>query len=177
MASGTDRRPGHLGTGAETPPPAPSVVPPDRRVVARRYELGRELGAGSYGRVWFARDLVGQRDVALKRLRSDQAGDAIVRRRLWREARAVARLEHPAIVRLFDYGEDESREPYVVMELVDGESLARAAARCNSARCTGARPGALRVRMRACGCASGCSSDGVPRGILRHRAEPSQVDL
>jgi serine/threonine protein kinase/tetratricopeptide (TPR) repeat protein len=137
MASGTDRRPGHLGTGAETPPPAPSVVPPDRRVVARRYELGRELGAGSYGRVWFARDLVGQRDVALKRLRSDQAGDAIVRRRLWREARAVARLEHPAIVRLFDYGEDESREPYVVMELVDGESLARAAARCNSASVLG----------------------------------------
>ncbi len=56
-----------------------------------------------------------------------------MRRRLWREARAVARLEHPAIVRLFDYGEDERRDPYVVMELVDGESLARAAHRCTSA--------------------------------------------
>ncbi len=107
---------------------------PVREVVARRYALDGELGAGSFGRVWRARDLLGQRWVALKRIRAEQTGDAIVRRRMWREARAVARLDHPAIVRLFDYGEDERRDPYVVMELVDGEPLSRAAGRVRRAR-------------------------------------------
>jgi tetratricopeptide (TPR) repeat protein len=130
-------------SGPTPPPDAPAApvslaaevtaAPEARDVVARRYALDRELGAGSFGRVWLARDLVGQRWVALKRIHSEQTGDSIVRRRMWREARAVARLDHPAIVRLFDYGEDERREPYVVMELVDGEPLSRAAARIRDA--------------------------------------------
>jgi serine/threonine protein kinase/tetratricopeptide (TPR) repeat protein len=120
----------------ETPLPldrGEAATPQPRDVIARRYTLYRELGTGSFGRVFLARDLVGQRWVALKRIRSDQTGDTIVRRRMWREARAVARLDHPAIVRLFDYGEDERRDPYVVMELVHGEPLSRAAERVRAA--------------------------------------------
>ncbi len=109
----------------------PEPTAPEMPIVAHRYLLTHELGVGSFGRVWQARDTVGQRDVALKRIRSVHAGDSIVRRRLWREARAVARLEHPAVVRLFDYGEDENRDPYVVMELVDGEPISVAASRCS----------------------------------------------
>lgn len=75
------------------------------------------------GEVWKAHNEVLDVDVALKVLRRDVdnpgAGD-----RLLREARAAARLGHPAIVRIFDYGTAEGGEPFIVMELLEGEDLA-----------------------------------------------------
>lgn len=92
-------------------------------ILANRYRLLDELGRGGMGTVWRAEDLLTRRDVALKRLRAEFVQDARLRRRLRREARAVARLEHPNIVRLYDMGEDDAGAPFLAMEMVRGRPL------------------------------------------------------
>jgi serine/threonine-protein kinase len=91
--------------------------------VAGRYELGRELGRGGMASVWLARDEELDRVVALKLVAEHLAGDPELRTRFVREARIAAGLSHPNIVRVYDVGESEGR-PYIVMEHVDGPSLA-----------------------------------------------------
>lgn len=72
--------------------------------------------------VYAARDLKLDRDVAIKLLADNLAGDDEVRRRFSREARLAAKLDHPNIVQVFDVGEEEGR-PYIVMEQVEGGTL------------------------------------------------------
>ena len=96
-----------------------------RELMGGRYRLGEEMGRGSMGIVHRARDTRLERDVAVKVL-SPELLDATGRRRLAREARVVARLGHPNIVGLHDAGECEG-SPFLVMELVEGESLRGAA--------------------------------------------------
>jgi serine/threonine-protein kinase len=86
------------------------------------------LASGGMGEVWVARDLLLDRAVAVKVLGGALAGDRRAAERLRREARAAGRLEHPAIARVLDLGEDAGR-PYLVMELLEGESLAERIAR------------------------------------------------
>jgi serine/threonine protein kinase/tetratricopeptide (TPR) repeat protein len=86
-----------------------------------RYVIEREIGAGGMGVVVEARDPELQRQVALKLVRPD-AGDRAYTARLVREARAMAKLEHPNVVRVYDSGE-EGGEVFVAMELVVGRSL------------------------------------------------------
>ncbi|MDX2009193.1 MAG: protein kinase [Myxococcaceae bacterium] len=86
--------------------------------------LGEELGRGGMGTVFRAHHRALGRDVAVKVLAPEVAQDADVRARFSREAHALARLDHPHIVRIFDAGvEDE--DPYVVMELVDGGPVSK----------------------------------------------------
>jgi eukaryotic-like serine/threonine-protein kinase len=85
-------------------------------VVAGRYRLMERVGVGM-SEVWSAHDLELDRDVAVKLLASDAD-----RSRFEREAQAVARLSHPHVCRLFDYGEAGGR-PYIVLELLLGGSL------------------------------------------------------
>jgi Tol biopolymer transport system component len=87
------------------------------------YEVLSPLGAGGMGEVYRARDTRLDRTVALKVLPVDAAGASHLER-LRREARAVARLSHPHICTLHDVGEDGGRV-FLVMECVDGETLAR----------------------------------------------------
>src|SRR5271169_6448289 len=82
------------------------------------YEILAPLGAGGMGEVYRARDARLKRDVALKVLPEDLARDPGRRQRFEQEARAVAALNHPNIVAVYDVGEN-----YFVAELVDGESL------------------------------------------------------
>src|SRR5262245_45715806 len=82
------------------------------------YEIIAPLGAGGMGEVYRARDPRLGRDVALKILGQEFAGDASRRARFEREARAVAALNHPNIVAVYDVGDG-----YIVSELVDGEPL------------------------------------------------------
>src|ERR1017187_2084234 len=85
------------------------------------YEILSPLGAGGMGEVYRARDKRLGRDVALKILPADVANDPVRRQRFEREARAVAALNHPSIVAIYDVGED-----YIITELVDGQPLGSA---------------------------------------------------
>jgi len=86
-----------------------------------RYRLERFLGQGGMGAVWLAEHLEHRRPVALKVLR-DEIGSADVRERFAREAHAAARLDHPNICPVYEYGE-YSGVPYIAMAYVEGESL------------------------------------------------------
>jgi eukaryotic-like serine/threonine-protein kinase len=111
------------------------------------YEIVGRLGAGGMGEVWRARDVRLGRDVAIKILARDSAGDAQHHARFVREARAISQLEHPHICRLYDVGADgrdllgrassggDAGPPpveapaapslqYLVMECLEGETLA-----------------------------------------------------
>ena len=94
--------------------------------LAGRYELRSRVSKGGMGTVWRARDLRLHRDVAVKLLHPWVAEDTELRRRFAREARVLAPLEHEHIVRLYDYG-DDAETPFLVMELVEGASLAEVA--------------------------------------------------
>ncbi|GAA2721152.1 serine/threonine-protein kinase [Cellulomonas aerilata] len=87
-----------------------------------RYRLDRRIAVGGMGEVWVAHDLSLGRDVAVKVLREEFAGDAGFLARFRTEARNAASLSHPNIAALFDYGE-QSGSSYLVMELVSGEPL------------------------------------------------------
>jgi Protein kinase domain len=94
----------------------------NRYLGEERYELRERLGHGGMATVFSARDLKLDRDVAIKLLADNFAGDDEVRRRFSREARLAAKLDHPNIVQVFDVGEEDGR-PYIVMEQVDGGTL------------------------------------------------------
>jgi len=91
-------------------------------IVAHRYRLHEQLGRGGLGGVWRARDERLGRDVALKVLHSWVADDPDLRERFDREASALARLEHPNVVRLYDVLEDK-KQTVLVLELVHGRGL------------------------------------------------------
>ncbi|MFF2076107.1 serine/threonine-protein kinase [Kitasatospora sp. NPDC058162] len=94
-------------------------------VVADRFELLARLGAGGMGTVWRARDLVLEREVALKQMRSadeDASRSAAARYRVLREARALARIDHPNVVSVHEIL-DQWPHPWLVMEVVEGRSL------------------------------------------------------
>jgi serine/threonine-protein kinase len=88
-----------------------------------RYRLEGVLGAGGMAVVYRAHDDELHREVAVKVLAEHLAEDAGFRARFLREARLAARLSHPNVVGVFDAGEDGGR-PFIVMELVHGETLA-----------------------------------------------------
>ncbi|WP_406674688.1 protein kinase [Nonomuraea sp. N2-4H] len=93
-------------------------------VLAGRYRLLSRLGSGGHGEVWRARDILLDRVVAVKTVRSGLDGDAVAR--FHAEARAMATVEHPGVVGVFDYGiadVDGRRTPYLVMKYLDGEPL------------------------------------------------------
>src|SRR4051794_4448367 len=103
-----------------------------RRLLGNRYELLSVLASGGMGRVWRGRDVLLNRPVAVKVLRSEFTGDPAFVSRFRAEAQHAALLQHPNIAAVFDYGELEEqgeRLAYLVMELVEGESLATLLAR------------------------------------------------
>jgi serine/threonine-protein kinase len=93
------------------------------RFLGGRYRLIEPLGTGGMSVVWRAFDEVLARPVAVKLLAQKFAADPRSRARIRAEAQAAARLSHPHIAAVYDYGESTVDEPFVVMELVDGEPL------------------------------------------------------
>jgi serine/threonine-protein kinase len=93
-----------------------------------RFVLVERIGEGGMSQVWRATDEVLARPVAVKTLSAGIATDPALQEATWREARAAARLTHPNITRIYDYGQaplpDGSLVPYLVMELVEGHDLA-----------------------------------------------------
>ncbi|TXS41497.1 Stk1 family PASTA domain-containing Ser/Thr kinase [Streptomyces sp. uw30] len=96
------------------------------RRLGGRYELGQVLGRGGMAEVYLAHDTRLGRTVAVKTLRADLARDPSFQARFRREAQSAASLNHPAIVAVYDTGEDYIDNvsiPYIVMEYVDGSTL------------------------------------------------------
>ncbi|WP_030854691.1 serine/threonine-protein kinase [Streptomyces sp. NRRL S-475] len=98
-------------------------------LVAGRYRLAESIGSGGMGRVWRAHDEVLHRSVAIKELTAalyvSESEQAILLARTRAEARAAARINHSAVVTVHDVLEHDGR-PWIVMELVEGRSLADA---------------------------------------------------
>jgi eukaryotic-like serine/threonine-protein kinase len=101
----------------------PSAPPPPGALVAGRYRLEHVLQQGGMGAVFRAHDLRLDVDVAVKLVRGDIAGPDATER-LIKEGRALAHISHPAAVRVIDVGMDEHSDPFLVMELLRGTSLA-----------------------------------------------------
>jgi serine/threonine-protein kinase len=107
--------------------PSGDQTPPD--LVGGRYQLGGLLGRGGMAEVRAGVDERLGRRVAVKRLRTDLASDPIFQARFRREAQSAASLNHPAIVAVYDTGEEPDPDgsglmiPYIVMEYVEGRTL------------------------------------------------------
>jgi serine/threonine-protein kinase len=93
------------------------------RTLDNRYTILAKLGAGSMGTVYRARQQAIGRDIAVKILRSDRALDEASKGRFLREARANSVLTSPHTVTVFDFGQSETGELFLAMELLEGESL------------------------------------------------------
>ncbi len=87
-----------------------------------RYRLEEKIGSGGMSTVYSAFDPTLERWVAIKLMHRDLSGDPDQLERFRREARAVARLSHPHVVTVIDFGEDDGT-PYIVLERVEGETL------------------------------------------------------
>lgn len=102
-------------------------------LLCHRYRLVEQLGSGGMSVVWRSYDEVLGRQVAVKVLGPELASDPVFVRRLRQEAQAAARLSHPSITSVHDYGEshdpDGTVRPFVVMELLEGQSLRSVLAR------------------------------------------------
>jgi serine/threonine-protein kinase len=114
------------------PPPLPdSPPPPDSNVAmlpGTRYRIERELGRGAMGVVYHGYHLDLGRSVALKVLHQASSGDQ-AKAGFVAEARAVARVSHEALVRLYEFGFTSDGRPFYAMELVEGETLEKKLAR------------------------------------------------
>lgn len=126
---------GCFGAETETCPrdgaePAPSL--PVERVLIGRYRLDRRLGRGGMGAVYEAMDVHLRRPVAVKVLLPGLFDDAEALRRFEREARISARLQHPNVVAVHDFGTTETGVAFLVLELLSGFSLREALVRAGA---------------------------------------------
>jgi tRNA A-37 threonylcarbamoyl transferase component Bud32 len=136
---------------------APLKAGPTPRVVDNKYRVEQLLGRGGMGAVYRARDMRLDRLVAVKVVRPELLEDHDARRRFRREAQIVARLQHPGIVSIFDFGTLAGGGAYLVMELVRGEDLRRVLHR--EGRLEPAR--AVRILSAVCAAIDAAHHEGV----------------
>jgi eukaryotic-like serine/threonine-protein kinase len=141
--------------------------------IAGRYRLIEKLGSGGMSEVWRGYDETLGRPVAVKVLSPRLAGDQTFRDRLRQEALAAARLCHPHITGIFDFGEailnDQIAVPYVVMELNDGESV--------SARLTRQGPMPWRQAVTTVAEVASALATAHARGVVHRDVTPANVML
>jgi serine/threonine-protein kinase len=135
-------------------------------ILGGRYRLVELLGQGGMARIYRAHDNQLDRDVAVKILRPEYGRDPDFGSRFRHEAQAAASLNHPNIVAVYDYGQDEAG-PFIVMELVDGEDLASIIKR------SGALPPRQAARVTAE--AARALHAAHQRGIVHRDVKPGNV--
>ena len=132
-----------------------------------RFQAVQRIDAGGMGEVWEADDTLLGRRVAIKVLAEELAGDPVAVRRFRREARATAMLDHPNVVRVFDFVDGQA--PFLVLELLEGQTLAERLRR------DGALPPAEAARIAA------AVADGLDvahrAGIIHRDIKPSNIML
>ena len=93
-------------------------------VIQDRYKIIREVGRGAFGTVYEATQLSMDRRVAVKTLQKNMLSEQRLVKRFYLEARAASQLDHPNIVRIFDFGiDDGTKVPFIAMEFLDGSDL------------------------------------------------------
>ena len=132
-----------------------------------RYRLVRRIAGGGMGEVWEADDAVLGRRVALKVLVEELAADDQATRRFVREARATARLTHPNVARVYDFGR-HGGVPFLIMELLEGETLAGRLA---------SGPLAPAEAARIAAAVADALDAAHQRGIVHRDVKPSNVML
>src|SRR5579863_9771765 len=133
-----------------------------------RYEILEKLGSGSMGTVYRARDTVLDREIALKTIRTGADVEPELRERFYREARACARLHHPAIVIVHDLGEVD-KTAYIAMELLEGSDFRKLIAeRCEI-------PIAVKIEVMAQVCEA--LAHAHQNGIIHRDVKPSNLFL
>jgi serine/threonine-protein kinase len=104
-------------------PDAAATGSHDLALAGGRYALEQRLAVGGMGEIWQGRDTLLERQVAVKLPRTDLAADRDFLDPFVTEARHAAALQHPNVATVFDFGADDQHAPYIVMELIDGDSL------------------------------------------------------
>ncbi|MFF8830547.1 serine/threonine-protein kinase [Streptomyces sp. NPDC015131] len=143
-------------------------------VLAGRYRLSEAIGRGGMGKVWRAHDEVLHRTVAVKELTAgkyvSEADRAVLHARTQKEARAAARISHPGVVTVHDVLEHDAR-PWIVMQYVDGPSLADAAKAADGRRIEATE--AARIGLHVLGALRAAHAAGV----LHRDVKPGNVLL
>ncbi|MFB9234536.1 serine/threonine-protein kinase, partial [Plantactinospora siamensis] len=141
-------------------------------ILGHRYRLVAQLGAGGMGVVWRAHDEVLDRSVAVKVLNPRYAQDIASRQRVLAEARAAARLTHPHVAGVYDYGESDTetgdRVPFVVMELLHGRSLSQRLKR---------GPLSVELALRICAEVGSALAAAHAHGLVHRDVKPANVML
>lgn len=136
-----------LGWNAEISP-GPDAAAADSQQLAPQYRVERLFAEGGLSRVWLAHDRVINRDVAIKQIREDMAGNEQAVRRFRREAQITGQLEHPNIVPVYELSDPASPEElFYTMRLVEGETLREACLNYHQQTRDGHRDRVERLRL------------------------------
>jgi eukaryotic-like serine/threonine-protein kinase len=142
-------------------------------LLSGRYRLVERLGSGGMSDVWRGHDEVLDRPVALKVLASRLMNDDALRRRVRIEARAAARISHPHVTSVYDFGESPGPDgepiPFVVMELVDGLPMA--------SHLAGGQALPWRMAVSACGQVAGALGAAHAHRVVHRDIKPGNVIL
>ncbi|MEZ4267430.1 MAG: protein kinase [Myxococcota bacterium] len=157
-------------TDAPADPASPDNADPWLgRTLGSQFRVIRKLGAGGMGAVYLCEQLDVERYAVVKLMHAELSENPLAVSRFKREARAVARLNHPNIVQIYIFGETEDRALYLAMEHVDGASLGSVLAQ--SARL--AQPRALRIVDQVCA----ALSEAHAASVIHRDLKPDNVML